>query len=600
MFDIIFLFLIYLLSVALGRKILKLFHIQKNSLLEISAIEGGLGLFFFSYLTFFLGVSGLLYKNLFYLIFLLLFIILRCEIKEIFLIFKKEILLKTNLSYNFFESFLRIILFLFILLQLIISLSPSTYWDELHYHLTVPDIYIRKHKIVYLPYILYSNFPLGLEMLYLLGMLIRGDVIPTLLHWLFSVLTILCIYLIALKFIKSFKVALLSGVIFYTLPVTGWLSNIAYVDLGFTFYTLLSFYFFLLYIFEKENKYLILSGIFCGVSLSIKHSGAILFFIYFIFLFLKAFFEKEKIFFPKIILFSLITILIPSPYYIKNYLFTGNPFYPFLGKYFGGIEKEISSSIWQGISGFGGMGKNIKNLLLLPYNLTIYGRYFSGIITPVFLVFLPFLLLEKKLEKIIKYLLFFSLIYSFIWFFTSQQTRFLLFPLALFSIISSYIFEKIKNFDKIIYFFFKFLLIFTFIFSFYFLISNQELRIPTALGFIPKDFYLSKTLETYDACKYINKFLREDAKILFLNDNRIYYCKKDIVMLQKNYFSDEFSSERRYRELKKHNISYLLYNALLSLYTPSYPSVLMKDLKGGYLIPVFEKNKVFIFKVRYK
>lgn len=344
------------------------------------------------------------------------------------------------------------------------------------------------------------------------------------------------------------------------------------------------------------------SGLFCGISLSIKHNGAILFFIYLIFLFFKAIIERKKIvdFFPQLTLFFLITIFIPVPYYIKNYLFTGNPFYPFFGKYFPGIDKETSSSIWQSISNFGGMEKNFKNLLLLPYNLTIYGKKFSGSITPIFLVFFPFLFLEKKIEKIVKYLLFFSLTYLVIWFFTSQQTRFLLFSLGLFSIIAAEVFEKIKNFDKIIYFFYKILLIFTFIFSFYFLISTQYIRIPASIGIVSRDSYLSSVLEIYSACKYINKFLEKDAKILFLNDNRIYYCRREVVLLygRHSYLSTQIDAQERYRELKKYNVDYILYN--LFFYTPSLHSILLEDLKKGYLIQVFGRCGIFIFKVVYK
>lgn len=57
------------------------------------------------------------------------------------------------------------------------ALTPPVAYDELAYHLAVPRLYLQAGRIFYIPYILQSNWPLGMEMVFGLGM-ITGSAIP--------------------------------------------------------------------------------------------------------------------------------------------------------------------------------------------------------------------------------------------------------------------------------------------------------------------------------------------------------------------------------------------------------------------------------------
>jgi hypothetical protein len=50
------------------------------------------------------------------------------------------------------------------------GLIPPVSHDEVAYHLAIPKIYIQHRGITYIPFIPYSNWPLGTEMLYTLGL----------------------------------------------------------------------------------------------------------------------------------------------------------------------------------------------------------------------------------------------------------------------------------------------------------------------------------------------------------------------------------------------------------------------------------------------
>jgi hypothetical protein len=87
-------------------------------------------------------------------------------------------------------------------------------------------------------------------------------------------------------------------------------------------------------------------------------------------------------------LFSAIALLTALPYYARNALLMGNPFYPFV---FGGRFWDDFRAAWYADSGTG-IGWDATRLLLLPLN-TLLGHqdanFFDGRMGPLFLVLAP-------------------------------------------------------------------------------------------------------------------------------------------------------------------------------------------------------------------
>lgn len=55
------------------------------------------------------------------------------------------------------------------------ALSPTVFYDTLVYHFAVPNLYLLRGAVVPLPNLVYSNFPLQAEMIYLLGLQMGGE-----------------------------------------------------------------------------------------------------------------------------------------------------------------------------------------------------------------------------------------------------------------------------------------------------------------------------------------------------------------------------------------------------------------------------------------
>jgi hypothetical protein len=93
--------------------------------------------------------------------------------------------------------------------------------------------------------------------------------------------------------------------------------------------------------------------------------------------------------------FALVSALVASPWYLKNFFFTGNPVYPFI---LGGLDWDAMRAAWYARPGTG-IGFDLVTLLTLPITLTLGYRdanYFDGRTGPLLLASLPLLILVRK------------------------------------------------------------------------------------------------------------------------------------------------------------------------------------------------------------
>jgi len=111
-----------------------------------------------------------------------------------------------------------------------------------------------------------------------------------------------------------------------------------------------------------------------------------------------------------------VSILIASPWYLKNYLQTGNPFYPLFNSLFQSINHTPVQEIIHneavrkiGSLGFFQMrevmyGESFWETLLIPLRMFFQGednsyRYFQGVLNPILILFVPFIFLSKDHKK---------------------------------------------------------------------------------------------------------------------------------------------------------------------------------------------------------
>lgn len=600
--------LLFLSSFGAGRKISR--HcFSSYHWLDDALSSFGLGFGLLSYVLLALGFSGLLYSSVIFGVLILFFLISLPEWKDFLRALDAHITREKILSLNSVERFLLALFIVTAFVCFLICFAPSLVWDELHYHLPVPALYLKAHRIHWLPYLPYSNFPQLMEMLFLCVLALGTGASANFVHGFFALLTVLAVYRMA-SFFFSRQAGIFALTVFLFVPVALALVPTSYVDFGFSFYGLLSFYFLVRGVAQRDRPMLLLSSVFLGFSFCTKYSALFFYGIALIFLVREMVRVKQNFFSPG---FFLLYAALPGffllPYLLKNVFLTGNPVYPFLFSVFGGkgLTASESTNIVQSIVGFGGVGKTAGDLLFLPWRITLYGQYFFGSPGPIFLACVPAFALSALSPSCarVRPFLFFGLVYLIFWFHGTQQMRFLLPSLAALSVAVGYLYDTWSRAQR------KF-----FVFALPFLLGHCALgmagfshfkdiplRLRAGAGFVSREEYLSHALESYDAYQYVNAHLTQHDRVYLVNDNRGFYCNIPAIPSSGAFmlnYNTNLPDEKRYRLLKEHGVTHIIVNGSLCVFDKTLCEKVSKDFGRGYVQQVFQKNGVFVLKVLYE
>lgn len=302
------------------------------------------------------------------------------------------------------------------LLNFLGALAPISSADALSYHFAMAKAYVRAGRIIETPWSLESYGPSNIQMLYLLGMLLYEDILGVLFHWLLGLLLVGAIVALARRYLRGPE-AIMAAAIFYVSGLIAWESTSGYVDLGLAFFTLLAFLSLIAWKEGGGEGWLILAGIFSGFAAGTKLTGIIIPLL----VGLEVLLAQRGKAGGTLLRFGMPAALVLGPWVLRSALYTGNPFYPFLTPTFGGPDTTQWISQTMTLPGY---GKSLKDLILLPFNLTFRGTAFDRgeLLGPLYLAFCPFAWRSPIVKALWRPILLFFLV----WFYTSQQVRLLL------------------------------------------------------------------------------------------------------------------------------------------------------------------------------
>jgi len=250
----------------------------------------------------------------------------------------------------------------------------QTEWDSLSYHLAVPKLYWMEGRIHYIPFTHHAQFPMVAQMLYLLGLglgNLKSAAPAKLCHWLFFVLcqlTLLC-WGTSVKQ-RSLRLGLVAAVVFASMPIAFFEATTAYVDLALTAFGLLSLFAIARFNAQPDGRWLIFAGMFAGAAAGTKYTGLLLIGLL-VFLGIWAVKRSGEPRWGHLALATFLALVVASPWYVKNWLWTGNPVFPFAYRVFGGKNwtERMAQTYTVSNREFGG-GRDILTFLAMPFNLT--------------------------------------------------------------------------------------------------------------------------------------------------------------------------------------------------------------------------------------
>jgi 4-amino-4-deoxy-L-arabinose transferase-like glycosyltransferase len=515
-------------------------------------------------------------------------------------------------------------------LTLLVALLPPTDVDGLFYHLTGPKLYLAAGRIVGGIDIPHLNFPALMEMLYAWAMLLRGDIAAKLLHTVFGLLLAGLVYLTAGRLLDR-KAAWPAVLLLVSMPMVGTLAGWAYNDLALAFYQLAAVYAIINYQLAMSNdgrRWLVLSGLLAGLAMGLKYTsfvtplvvgGLILWANYG-----PGRFARPGSPFTGLVdfaIFAAVALVMVLPWYAKNWVFTGNPVYPFLSGIFGGQYWDDFRAAWYAAAGTG-IGFRPGTLLALPWLLTLGVRdanYWDGRTGPLFLLFLPLLLLyglfryhrnetgrPAALDPLLIYALaqfgFWAL--GVVWSRALWQSRLLLPGLVGLAPVAGWLWANLSDFDLSGFSLKRFVnvtialtLALTVVDAG--LLTLQINPLAYLLGLESRPEYLTRQLGAhYAAMQRIDEELPAEAVILFLWEPRSYYCRRDC---RPDSILDEFphlvyqhnSAEAIARTWREAGVTHvLLHRAVLKFVLNEAPRtvnrVALTDLETGSLHLLFD------------
>jgi hypothetical protein len=482
----------------------------------------------YSYLIFLLGVIGLLYQPLVFLVTIVFLAVLIVIYRVKFLNYIQKLSFKASLKTikaNELFSFLLFILLAQAAVNLIGVFGPEISFDSLWYHLTLPKLFISNHQIIFIPGVkmAYSVMPKLTEMLYLPVMMFSNDSFVRLIHFSFGILTLAAIYKISRKFVTK-EFALLATAIFYANLVVGWESITAYVDLSRGFFEVLAIWGFLNWFKSNKRKWLILSAVMLGLAMTVKLVAAFSLLIFLVLFIYKKKFNHEQwtSAIKNYLLFFIVTFIIPLPWFIFSFLNTGNPFYPYLSN----VHLDSSSSF---------LFISFPNIFYIFSDAYNFFLKLNDPISPIYLIILPlFILGIRKFKPELKILSIYSILALLIWYLTEQVRggRFILPYLPVFSILAAYLIAKVQL--RSLGMTLIAVAIFVSVISVgYRSVANAKI-LPVILGSETRSEFLSKYLnfsfgDFYDTDNYFGKHMTKNDTVLLYGFGKLYYVNFNYI-----------------------------------------------------------------------
>ncbi|MBI5191212.1 MAG: glycosyltransferase family 39 protein [Nitrospirae bacterium] len=500
-----------------------------GSLLEEGMFKAGLGLAVISYAVFLLGLAGLLYPATGYV---LLAACLAAGWKGLYSLAQRLGALPLEIRPTAAGT-LALAAAAFVLYGgFREALMPPTGFDVLMYHLGVPNLYIEAHRIFPTPDINGSSYPFGAEMLYLLAMLVDGEVAANLVNYSFAAGGGLVAYAFARRFTSLPSHPMLAAAMFLTLPIVGWLLPQAYIEFAQGFYICLAVYALIASVSEKGDRWLYVSAVLVGFAMCIKYTSNLMFFVVVLgVLYRKYYIERAgakaaAVFTLK---FSVLAVLVVMPWYVKNLAYYGNPFYPMLAASSGGTG-DLAVYYEEG------MKVGPLHFLTVAWRVTMEPRGFyvgeANSLGPYFLMFIPGLLLVRGMGREVKLLMAYCLAYVAVWFLTGQNIRYLVPAGPFLAVLAAYPIARLSGEGGALK---AAGLALAALFSFSAIYANSDHA--AARGYYAADpagrdrYYTEKSmtqgfLSSYGTWKWINANLPEDAVIYQLWDDASVYFRE--------------------------------------------------------------------------
>lgn len=425
-----------------------------------------------------------------------------------------------------------------------------TSWDALAYHLTLPKIFLREKSLVFYPWFPESAYVIGIQTLFGYAEALGEVRLSNFITFGFFALTL--VYLLkGMGELLSRRTSLVAAALFAGIPfIYTEVAISPYVDYPLAFFFLVATSHLIKGIKLAKKEYFISALTFALFTTFVKYTGIIFFATVLSVTFYIALRSKKfnidylRLLYSKQVFFLLLTALPVIFWYVRNYLVTRNPFYPYLNDVFKGLfynpEFYVSNTT---------VIKAVNPLVRQSFANLISGRVTSDsleILSPIFGAFLLMLGLLVGFATFLKVntwkRVLFIVCLVFIlatWFQVGLGAlRYYIPVIALLAItISAALLDDIPNIYRINQRLTRIFLCTLLLVQLLFLVNRAKLffkyNFPIALASVFSSSEAANKLylqDNYEAINYVNQDPQiAKQKVLIMFDNRTYYFNHPFI-----------------------------------------------------------------------
>jgi hypothetical protein len=285
----------------------------------------------------------------------------------------------------------------FAALYFVVALCPESSVDGTTYHVALPALYLREHRIPAISTNLLSTLSQGMEMLFLFAFSFGKHSAASMVHLLFTLATPLGILSYARR-VGSPVAGVVAGLLFFLSPATGYVGTAAYVDVAAAAVVFAVFYLVQIWREQQHDALLIPIGILSGFAYAIKYT-AFLAVVYAVGAIIVRWWRNGRdrtqvgrpvvqrtqvgTPVPQLAIVGLCAFAMMIPWLAKNVIAVGNPVAPLANRLF--TNPNISVAMEQSyVAETGSLGG--LHAWEWPYDITARGSHTQGFIGPVFLL----------------------------------------------------------------------------------------------------------------------------------------------------------------------------------------------------------------------
>ena len=423
------------------------------------------------------------------------------------------------------------------------AIAPETEYDALWYHLELPRQWLIAGRPVDNVTEYVSLYPLGFDLVFGIALAFGSDSAARLIHWACLVFSTLLL-LRAARTVAEPETGWLAAAVFAAVPTVMWEATTAYVDLALATYVLAGVVALLEWIDRREEHWLRVAGVMLGFACAIKHLGLVALAATVLVIVIS---QRRKLL-PKTLealrWLILVPLLMGGPWYARGWAAARNPVPPMLVSVFGIQPPERwTPRAEAGLNRFEarfGRGHDPAAILRLPWDLTMHSAVFGGALGVAMLAAAPAIVVALRRRRRLLAILGGITIYVAVWAspVSSLQFRFLLPVLPFLSLLTAAGFSVLRGRSKALDLAVAALLLLSLPPFIPFhegdrrgwdgWLTHVLRRVPVEVlvGAESQESYLTRSVRSYGAWRFINTHLPPDAAILSYPAGDNFYAER--------------------------------------------------------------------------